>query len=103
MHLRALAAIVVIGAVTYGGGSVVFTNRTTTVQADCPGGYYANSDGQCVPDPSSGGAPGGAAGIIGGPPAGATAQCRDGKYSFSTHHTGTCSGHGGVSQWLTSS
>ena len=42
-------------------------------------------------------------GLVGGgaPPPGATAICRDGDYSFSTHHTGTCSGHGGVRQWLT--
>jgi hypothetical protein len=33
-------------------------------------------------------------------PPGATAVCRDGSYSFSQHHTGTCSGHGGVSEWL---
>jgi hypothetical protein len=30
----------------------------------------------------------------------ATAQCRDGTYSFSQHHQGTCSHHGGVSGWL---
>ncbi|KAA2266180.1 DUF3761 domain-containing protein [Solihabitans fulvus] len=35
-----------------------------------------------------------------GPPAGATARCRDGEYSFSQHRSGTCSGHGGVAQWL---
>ena len=35
-----------------------------------------------------------------GTPAGATAKCRDGQYSFSLHHSGSCSGHGGVSQWL---
>ncbi len=35
-----------------------------------------------------------------GPPAGATAQCRDGTYSFSQHHSGTCSYHGGVATWL---
>ncbi|WP_161884338.1 DUF3761 domain-containing protein [Deinococcus alpinitundrae] len=29
-------------------------------------------------------------------PAGASAQCRDGSYSFSTHWRGTCSHHGGV-------
>ncbi|HEU0165141.1 MAG TPA: DUF3761 domain-containing protein [Thermomicrobiales bacterium] len=34
------------------------------------------------------------------PPAGATAQCNDGTYSFSQHRQGTCSGHGGVAQWL---
>jgi len=33
-------------------------------------------------------------------PAGATAQCRDGSYSYSQHHSGTCSHHGGVSSWL---
>ena len=36
-----------------------------------------------------------------GIPAGATAQCRDGTYSFSQHRQGTCSHHGGVSRWLT--
>jgi hypothetical protein len=34
-------------------------------------------------------------------PPGATAQCRDGTYSFSTHRSGTCSHHGGVAMWLT--
>jgi hypothetical protein len=33
-------------------------------------------------------------------PAGATAQCRDGAYSFSENHRGTCSHHGGVANWL---
>jgi Protein of unknown function (DUF3761) len=35
------------------------------------------------------------------PPAGATALCRDGTYSFSKHRSGTCSHHGGVARWLT--
>jgi hypothetical protein len=34
------------------------------------------------------------------PPPGATAVCRDGTYSFSQHHSGTCSHHGGVAKWL---
>ena len=34
------------------------------------------------------------------PPPGATAQCRDGTYSYSQHHSGTCSHHGGVARWL---
>ncbi|HEY7440435.1 MAG TPA: DUF3761 domain-containing protein, partial [Acidimicrobiia bacterium] len=34
------------------------------------------------------------------PPPGATALCRDGTYSFSQTHSGTCSHHGGVQQWL---
>jgi hypothetical protein len=54
--------------------------------------YYTNSDGQQVHSPaySSGG----------GVPAGATAQCTDGTYSFSQHRSGTCSHHGGVANWL---
>lgn len=33
-------------------------------------------------------------------PSGATARCGDGTYSFSQSRRGTCSHHGGVSQWL---
>jgi hypothetical protein len=33
-------------------------------------------------------------------PPGATALCRDGTYSFSKHHSGTCSHHRGVKRWL---
>ena len=33
-------------------------------------------------------------------PPGATAKCVDGTYSYSLHHSGTCSHHGGVAQWL---
>lgn len=33
-------------------------------------------------------------------PVGASAQCRDGTYSFSQHRSGTCSHHGGVDTWL---
>jgi Protein of unknown function (DUF3761) len=32
-------------------------------------------------------------------PLGATAHCRDGSWSFSAHHRGTCSHHGGVASW----
>ena len=51
---------------------------------------YINSSGNCVHRPE----------VDGSAPAGATAQCQDGDYSFSQHHTGTCSGHGGVANWL---
>jgi uncharacterized protein YraI len=33
-------------------------------------------------------------------PAGASARCRDGTYSFSRSRRGTCSHHGGVASWL---
>lgn len=32
-------------------------------------------------------------------PAGASAKCGDGTYSFSQHRSGTCSHHGGVAVW----
>lgn len=35
-----------------------------------------------------------------GAPAGATAKCKDGTYSMSAHHSGSCSHHGGVAQFL---
>ncbi len=33
-------------------------------------------------------------------PTGAVAKCKDGMYSHSAHRSGSCSGHGGVAQWL---
>jgi hypothetical protein len=54
-------------------------------------GSYTNSNGNVIPDPVQ---------SPSGPPAGATAHCKDGSYSFSQHHSGTCSGHGGVAAWL---
>ena len=59
-------------------------------QPDCGSDSYINSDGQCVHDPVA----------ADSPPAGATAKCNDGTYSFSKHHSGTCSGHHGVAEWL---
>lgn len=35
-----------------------------------------------------------------GDASGATAECRDGTYSYSAHRRGTCSHHGGVKRWL---
>jgi Protein of unknown function (DUF3761) len=54
--------------------------------------YYTNVDGNQVHSPANT--------DDGSVPAGATAQCGDGTYSFSQHHSGTCSHHGGVAQWL---
>jgi len=33
-------------------------------------------------------------------PTGATAHCKDGSYSTSKSHSGACSNHGGVAEWL---
>ena len=38
----------------------------------------------------------GVSGAAAAAPTGATALCRDGTYSYSKHHSGTCSHHGGV-------
>ncbi|MBE1162503.1 DUF3761 domain-containing protein [Dyella sp. 7MK23] len=55
-------------------------------------GSYVNRDGVVVHSPAHT--------VSGAVPAGASAQCRDGSYSFSLHHSGTCSHHGGVQRWL---
>ena len=55
-------------------------------------GHYTNVDGRSVHSPTKTN--------DGAVPSGASAKCRDGSYSFSTHHTGTCSGHQGVEAWL---
>lgn len=48
---------------------------------------YTNVDGNVIESPSDN-------------QSGATAKCRDGSYSHSQHRSGTCSGHGGVAEWL---
>jgi hypothetical protein len=55
-------------------------------------GHYVNKSGQTVHAPAH--TKGDQA------PAGASAKCRDGSYSFSRNHRGTCSRHAGVAQWL---
>lgn len=52
--------------------------------------YYTNVDGKKVHRPVHSKTT----------PAGATARCGDGTYSFSQHTNGTCSHHGGVSSWV---
>jgi len=51
--------------------------------------YYTNSAGERVQSPT----------YYSSVPAGATALCRDGTYSFSHSRRGTCSHHGGVAKW----
>ncbi|MGD1025863.1 MAG: DUF3761 domain-containing protein [Candidatus Sulfotelmatobacter sp.] len=65
--------------------------KSNTGKVDCTSnGTYVNSKGQTVQRPEN----------CSGPPQGATAQCRDGSYSFSQSRRGTCSHHGGVAKWL---
>lgn len=67
----------------------------------CGEGHYRNSAGRCIPSPQPPQPAPGGRGLVGPTvPAGATARCRDGTYSFSQSRSGTCSGHGGVAEWL---
>jgi hypothetical protein len=63
---------------------------TPAPQPTCTNGTYVNSAGSTVCSPET----------ASSAPAGATAKCVDGTYSFSQSHSGTCSHHGGVAQWL---
>jgi len=71
-------------------------NRPKTSQPDEADlkehGHYVNKQGATVHSPAHS--------KSGAVPDGASAQCRDGTYSFSQHRSGTCSHHGGVSKWL---
>ena len=74
------------------GTSQVLTAPTTSTTSQGRG--YTNSQGNPVASPSKS--------VDGRPPAGATAKCNDGTFSFSQSRRGTCSHHGGVAQWLVS-
>ena len=73
-------------------GYVLEKFLTTAPQPIAQGRGYINSQGQWVPSPTR--TPDGQ------PPAGASAKCRDGTFSFSKSRRGTCSHHGGVAEWL---
>jgi len=51
---------------------------------------YINADGREVQNPTA----------YKAPPPNASAICRNGEYSFSKRRCGTCSGNGGVKEWL---
>jgi hypothetical protein len=56
----------------------------------CNNRHYVNSSGHLVHSPSCGND---------SEPPRHTATCRDGSISYSEHHRGTCSNHGGVAHW----
>ena len=73
-------------------GYVLEEYLTAEPQPIAQGPGYVNSQGRSVPSPTR--TPNGQA------PAGASARCRDGTFSFSQSRRGTCSHHGGVAEWL---
>lgn len=70
--------------------SKIASQRPRLVSPRGSGRSYVNVDGVRVPSPV----------FSETKPAGTTARCRDGSYSFSQHRRGTCSHHGGVAEWF---
>src|SRR5690349_22150602 len=73
-------------------GPAVVSNPVAASDPAGKCGYYTTSRGQQVPRPCGNWHDGGER------PAGATAKCEDGTWSWSKHpnYSGTCSYHGGV-------
>ena len=69
---------------------IVYSNSNYSKTTNRGVKYYTNSFGERVQSPT----------YYQSAPAGATALCRDGTYSFSRNRRGTCSHHGGVAKWL---
>lgn len=90
--LTALFLTFVLAATAYARDA----NPPKPIQADetqlVEHGHYQNAAGNDVHSPAHT--------KSGEAPAGASAQCRDGTYSFSQSRRGTCSRHGGVGSWL---
>lgn len=84
---KSLASLVVV--IVLGLGSITMSVSTADASVKTP---VANSNKRKVKKPT--------AEPKSGQPAGATALCRDGSYSYSQSRRGTCSHHGGVKRWL---
>jgi len=63
-------------------------HASSALAYSCNDNHYVNSSDHVVHSPS-----------CGAEPEKRTAECRDGSVSFSEHHRGTCSSHGGVAHW----
>jgi Protein of unknown function (DUF3761) len=93
--MRTTIAILAIGLSAIAGASVARTSHAYSHHYShhayhSGSDYYTNVSGHHVHRPV----------FASHAPRGASAQCGDGSYSFSEHHQGTCSHHGGVSSWL---
>jgi hypothetical protein len=84
---RRTILLLATAACALASGGVAQAQTHAPASTDCKSGYYKNSSGKCVHSPSTA-------------PAGATAKCRDGTYSYSLHASGTCSYHSGVAVWI---
>jgi len=68
----------------------VHAQSTTPYEDYSARDYYRSSDGRLVHRPSR---------EVNNAFGHETAVCRDGSHSYSHHHAGTCSHHGGVDHW----
>jgi len=84
-------AVGYFGSLTRADANTVIAAHPDWITTLSTGTYYSNVNGSSVHSPAH---------SSNGIPAGATAQCGDGTFSFSLHHSGTCSHHGGVATWL---
>jgi Protein of unknown function (DUF3761) len=83
------AALIVAVSLALSASSAFAYSHSTPDESDLDNhNTYLHHDGQSIHSPAHS-----RSGQI---PDGATAQCRDGAWSFSRHHSGTCSRHGGV-------
>ena len=83
MHVRNALAAFAVAACLFAGPACARGGHSSN-------GFYRASDGEMVHGPTRGRNP--AYGRV-------SAACRDGTQSYSHHHRGTCSGHGGVAGW----
>jgi Protein of unknown function (DUF3761) len=80
--IRGLLVATAIAAAAAPAGAIGLATPPVTFITDCPLAF----DETCTTPPP--------------PPPGASALCCDCTYSFSQHHSGTCSHHDGVCKWL---
>lgn len=95
IRARPHAALILTGALLFGGAVAVLSERRPNVTVNQGCGYYMTSGGSSVPRPCGNW-------HTDPVPQGATARCNDGTYSFSRHphYQGTCSYHAGVASYI---
>jgi len=78
-----------------------YSSAKTTRGACSKHGGIASALGAAAPPEPAAASPDNASTVSrpSGSPATATAKCRDGTYSESQQHSGSCSHHGGVAEW----
>lgn len=85
-----LAAALAVAITSPASVDARVSHRFTQSQSATSGEYYTAASGHRVHRPVRAPAA----------PAGASARCADGSWSFSESRRGTCSHHGGVASWL---